>query len=76
MLIFAADTKLRLMKRTSSLYLITECLVLLAAFTSCWQDRSGEYYALIGSKSWIYTTMQEYYLYYQDVPEERKEESV
>lgn len=70
MLIFAADTKLRLMKRTSSLYLITECLVLLAAFTSCWQDRSGEYYALIGSKSWIYTTMQDYYLYYQDLPSE------
>ena len=43
---------------------------MLSVFASCWQDRSGEYYALVGSKSWIYTTMQEYYLYYQDVPEE------
>lgn len=37
--------------------------MLLVATTSCWQDRSGEYYALVGSKNWIYTTMQEYYLY-------------
>lgn len=44
--------------------------MLLVATTSCWQDRSGEYYALVGSKNWIYTTMQEYYLYYQDLPEE------
>lgn len=58
------------MRRTIYFYLITGCLMLLTTFTSCWQDRSGEYYALIESKSWIYTTMQEYYLYYQDVPEE------
>ena len=58
------------MKRTTSFYLITGCLTLLSVLASCWQDRSGEYYALVGSKSWIYTTMQEYYLYYQDVPEE------
>lgn len=58
------------MRRTTSFYLITGCLTLLSVFASCWQDRSGEYYALVGSKSWIYTTMQEYYLYYQDVPEE------
>lgn len=70
MRIFATVTNSRLMKRTTSFYLITGCLTLLTVFTSCWQDRSGEYYALIGSKSWIYTTMQEYYLYYQDVPEE------
>ena len=44
--------------------------MLLVATTSCWQDRSGEYYALVGSKNWIYTTMQEYYLYYQDLPKE------
>lgn len=44
--------------------------MMLSAFTSCWQDRSGEYYALVGSKNWIYTIMQEYYLYYQDLPEE------
>lgn len=58
------------MRRTTSFYLITGCLTLLSVFAPCWQDRSGEYYALVGSKSWIYTTMQEYYLYYQDVPEE------
>ena len=43
--------------------------MLLVATTSCWQDRRGEYYALAGSRNWFYTTMQEYYLYYQDLLE-------
>ncbi len=38
--------------------------------TSCGQDRSGEYYALIGSKTWIYETMEQYYLFYEDLPAE------
>ena len=37
--------------------------------TSCGEDRSGEYYALIGSKQWMYETMQQYYLFYEDLPE-------
>lgn len=55
--------------------LIGRCLytiAILSACASCWQDRSGEYYALISSKSWIYDVMQEYYLYYQDLPAEKE----
>jgi len=40
--------------------------------SSCGEDRSGEYYALIASKTWMYETMQQEYLYYQDMPEENK----
>ena len=40
--------------------------------TSCGQDRSGEYYALIRPKQWIYDVMQEYYLYYEDLPAEEE----
>ena len=39
-------------------------------FASCGEDRSGEYYALIGTQTWIYQTMQENYLYYEDLPAE------
>ena len=39
-------------------------------FASCGQDRSGEYYALIGAKTWMYEVMQQYYLYYEDLPPE------
>lgn len=46
--------------------------VLLAGIlSSCGQDRSGEYYALISSKSWMYETMQQYYLFYEDLPDEK-----
>ena len=59
------------MKRAKPFYLtIASCLIGAAAFTSCWQDRSGEYYALVGAQNWIYTTMQQDYLYYRDLPEE------
>ena len=34
---------------------------LLLVCASCGQDRSGEYYALIRPKQWIYDVMQEYY---------------
>lgn len=37
---------------------------------SCGQDRSGEYYALISTKTWIYETMQANYLFYEDIPSE------
>lgn len=38
--------------------------------TSCGEDRSGEYYALIGTQTWMYHAMQEHYLYYEDLPAE------
>lgn len=38
--------------------------------TSCGEDRSGEYYALIGTQTWMYQAMQENYLYYEDLPAE------
>ena len=59
----------RLMKRTT-FYSLLGCLSVLFTFASCGQDRSGEYYALVGSKNWIYEVMQEYYLFYQDLPAE------
>ena len=37
---------------------------------SCGQDRSGEYYALIGAKTWMYEVMQQHYLFYEDLPAE------
>ena len=47
--------------------------VLLAGIlSSCGEDRSGEYYALISSKSWMYETMQQYYLFYEDLPNEKE----
>lgn len=55
--------------------LMGQCLCALTTlliFTSCGEDRSGEYYALISSKSWIYDVMQEYYLYYEDLPAEEE----
>lgn len=38
--------------------------------SSCGEDRTGEYLALIGTQKWIYQTMQESYLYYEDLPTE------
>lgn len=50
------------------LYVLTVLLIC----TSCGQDRSDEYYSLIRPKQWIYDVMQEYYLYYQDLPAEEE----
>lgn len=50
--------------------LFSSCLLLMAWFTSCGKDRSGEYYALIATQNWIYETMQEKYLFYEDLPSE------
>lgn len=47
-------------------------LTTLMVCASCGEDRSGEYYALISSKNWIYDVMQEYYLYYEDLPVEEE----
>ena len=40
-----------------------------ALISSCGEDRSGEYYALISTQTWMYETMQNEYLYYQDMPD-------
>lgn len=45
-------------------------IIVLTLITSCGVDRSGEYYALITTQTWMYETMQQNYLYYQDLPEE------
>ena len=52
------------------LHLTVACLAMLASFTSCGEDRTGEYYALIRTKTWMYQTMQNYYLFYEDLPAE------
>lgn len=51
---------------------ILGALVAAALVSSCGEDRSGEYYALITTQTWMYETMQQEYLYYQDMPEEKK----
>lgn len=53
-------------------YLIYSCLALMGLLSSCGEDRSGEYYALIATKTWIYDVMQENYLFYEDIPAEEK----
>lgn len=53
-------------------YLLYSCLALMALLSSCGEDRSGEYYALIATKTWIYEVMQENYLFYEDIPAEEK----
>ena len=49
------------------------CIVLpVLFFSSCGQDRSGEYYALFGAKTWMYDIMLQHYLYYEDLPAEEE----
>lgn len=43
-------------------------------FSACGKDRSGEYYALIEDKMWIEETMQQHYLWYDQMPVIEKEE--
>lgn len=44
-------------------------LVTLFIMASCGEDRSGEYYALIGENLWIEQVMKEHYLWYDSIPE-------
>lgn len=53
-------------------HLIYGWLALMGLLSSCGEDRSGEYYALIATKTWIYEVMQENYLFYEDIPAEEK----
>jgi C-terminal processing protease CtpA/Prc len=49
--------------------LLTGCLTVVALFlSSCGEDRSGEYYELIQEDQWIYETMLDRYLWYEDIP--------
>ena len=46
------------------------CALTAGITSSCGEDRSGEYYALIATQTWMYETMQQNYLYYEDIPAE------
>lgn len=52
------------------IYLLISLLLPSVFLGSCGEDRSGEYYALIAAKTWIYETMQQNYLFYEDLPAE------
>ena len=43
-------------------------MALLLALSSCGEDRSGEFYALIEDKLWIEQVMRKNYLWYEDIP--------
>lgn len=43
-------------------------LATLFIIASCGEDRSGEYYALIGENLWIEQVMKEHYLWYDSIP--------
>lgn len=56
--------------RKHLIYFILGFFFLTTFLLSCGEDRSGEYYALIASKTWMYETMQQNYLFYEDLPAE------
>lgn len=58
-------------KMKKIIYGIMGGLAISALVSSCGEDRSGEYYALITTQTWMYETMQQEYLYYQDIPEKK-----
>lgn len=47
----------------------------LIALTSCGEDRTGEFYALIEDRMWIEETMKEHYLWYEHMPVIEDEDS-
>lgn len=58
-------------KMKKTIYGIMGGLLTAALVSSCGEDRSGEYYALITTQTWMYETMQKEYLYYQDMPNKK-----
>ena len=48
-------------------------VLLLILLTSCGEDRTGEFYALIEDRMWIEETMREHYLWYDQIPAIEKE---
>lgn len=57
------------MKQTFNKFCVA-VMALSCLLMSCGVDRSGEYYALIGTKTWMYEVMQQNYLFYEDIPSE------
>jgi len=57
------------MKHIRSTFFLLTTLFIMA---SCGEDRSGEYYALIGENVWIEQIMKEHYLWYDSIPAIRK----
>ncbi len=53
------------MKHIRSTFFLLTTLFIMA---SCGEDRSGEYYALIGENVWIEQIMKEHYLWYDSIP--------
>lgn len=49
---------------TEHFFLLTTLFIM----ASCGEDRSGEYYALIGENVWIEQIMKEHYLWYDSIP--------
>ena len=48
----------------NTIFLLTTLFIM----TSCGEDRSGEYYALVGENLWIEQIMKEHYLWYDSIP--------
>ena len=49
-------------------------VLLLILLTSCGEDRTGEFYALIEDRMWIEEVMRENYLWAEDMPVIEKED--
>ena len=56
------------MKKPINIFSFIVISLSLWLLSSCAQDRSGEYEALIGQDKWIYETMSKYYLWNSDMP--------
>ena len=64
------NTNDKLMMKKLSCWIASLLTLCGISFSSCGEDRSVEYYALIQPKIWIYEVMQQYYLFYEDLPDE------
>ena len=56
--------------RSRTILKVAGSIIAAGLLGACGVDRSGEYYALISTQTWMYETMQQNYLFYQDLPEE------
>ena len=61
------------MRKYTLLYMMASAAALF--MTSCGEDRSHEYYELINPKIWLYDTMEENYLFYDELPDRESLES-
>lgn len=60
------------MNRDLILYAAGACLSLFG-FTSCGEDRTNEFKELTKECTWIYDTMKEYYFWYEEMPDVKRE---